>query len=93
MRLPGPVKLTTPLSKVVLIVPRSIRRGTADSFQKFTASRALTREKYGLGPTRMGVGKNVTHIHWLPGLDIEGFARRAASWACLMRGICRYALI
>jgi hypothetical protein len=72
MRLPGPVKLTTPLSKVVLIVPRSIRRGTADSFQKFTASRALSREKYGLGPTRMGIGKNVTHIHWLPGLDIEG---------------------
>jgi hypothetical protein len=40
-----------------------------DSFEDSTASRALSREEVGLGPIRIGVGKKVTHIHWLPGLD------------------------
>lgn len=43
-----------------------------DSFRSSQHRELLSREKVGLGPIRMGVGNNVTLIHWLPDLDFEG---------------------
>lgn len=70
MRLPGPAKFTTPLSSSYRSEVDKKRNG--DSLRSSMHCELLSREKVGLGPIRMGVGKNVTHIHWLPGPDIEG---------------------